>query len=54
MERASARKRVVCMPVADAVVCVLAYTGSTSARMKSSIPSSALPDACRGHQTPWG
>jgi len=51
MERASARNSVVCIPVAEAVVCVLAYTGSTSVRTKSSIPSSARPDACTQSQS---
>ena len=45
MRRASSRSRVVCRPVADDSVCVFAYSGSTSSRMKSSTNVSARPDA---------
>lgn len=43
--RASSRRRVVCRPVPDDSVWVLAYHGSTSWRMKSSMNDSARPEA---------
>jgi hypothetical protein len=43
--RASSRSRVVCSPVPLDSVCVFAYRGSTSHRMKSSRKPSARPDA---------
>ena len=45
MRRASSRSRVVCRPVPLDSVCVLAYAGSTSSRMKSSMKVSARPEA---------
>jgi len=45
MDRASSRSLVVCSPVPLDSVCVLAYRGSTSSRMKSSRNPSARPDA---------
>ena len=45
MRRASSRKRVVCSPVPEDSVCVLAYRGSTASRMKSSMNDSERPDA---------
>ncbi|CAB5048462.1 unannotated protein [freshwater metagenome] len=41
--RASSRNRVVCRPVPLDSVCVLAYLGITSSRMKSSIKDSERP-----------
>ena len=43
--RASSRSAVVCRPVADASVCVFAYSGSTRSRMKSSMNDSERPEA---------
>ena len=43
--RASSRKWVVWSPVAEASVCVLAYSGMTSSRMKSSMKPRLRPDA---------
>ena len=43
--RASSRSAVVWRPVADTSVCVLAYSGSTRSRMKSSMNESDLPEA---------
>ena len=43
--RASSRSRVVCRPVPLDSVWVLAYRGSTSSRMKSSMKVSARPEA---------
>ena len=45
MDRASSRKRVVCSPVPDVSVWVLAYIGRTWSVMKSSIIRSERPDA---------
>ena len=45
MRRASSRRRIVWRPVADDSVCVFAYSGSTSSRMKSSMKLSERPDA---------
>jgi hypothetical protein len=45
IRRASSRSRVVCSPVPLDSVCVLAYRGSTSWRMKSSMKATARPDA---------
>ena len=45
IRRASSRSRVVCSPVPLDSVCVLAYPGSTSSRMKSSRKVRARPDA---------
>ncbi len=42
---ASSRRRVVCRPVPDDSVWVLAYQGRTSSRMKSSMNPSARPEA---------
>jgi len=43
--RASSLSRVVCSPVPDDSVCVLAYRGSTSSLMKSSMKVTLRPDA---------
>ncbi len=43
--RASSRNRVVCNPVPDDSVWVLAYSGSTARAMKSSMKPTARPDA---------
>jgi hypothetical protein len=43
--RASSRSWVVCLPVPDDSVWVLAYQGSTSSRMKSSTNPSDRPEA---------
>jgi hypothetical protein len=43
--RASSRRAVVWRPVADASVCVFAYSGSTRSRMWSSMNVSARPEA---------
>ena len=43
--RASSRSAVVCRPVADASVCVFAYSGSTRVRMASSMNDSERPEA---------
>jgi hypothetical protein len=43
--RASSRNRVVCNPVPDDSVCVLAYSGSTASRTKSSMNDNERPDA---------
>ena len=45
IRRASSRSRVVCSPVPLDSVWVLAYPGSTSSRMKSSMNVRARPDA---------
>ena len=45
MSRASSRTRDVRRPVADASVCVFAYQGSISSRMKSSTKDSDRPEA---------
>ncbi len=45
IRRASSRSRVVCRPVPLDSVCVLAYRGSTSSRMKSSRKVRARPEA---------
>ena len=45
MPRASSLKRVVCSPVPLDSLCVLAYRGSTSSRMKSSRNVSPRPEA---------
>ena len=45
MFRASSRSRVVCNPVPDDSVWVLAYNGSTASSMNSSTKASARPDA---------
>ncbi len=45
IRRASSRKRVVCRPVVEVSVWVLAYSGSTSSRMKSSMKPSERPEA---------
>ena len=45
IRRASSRRRIVWRPVADDSVCVFAYSGSTSLRMKSSMKLSDRPDA---------
>ena len=45
IRRASSRSRVVCRPVPDDSVCVLAYRGSTSSATKRSMKSRARPDA---------
>ena len=45
MRRASSRSRVVCRPVPELSVWVLAYRGRTASRMKSSMKSSDRPDA---------
>jgi hypothetical protein len=43
--RASSRSLLVCRPVPELSVWVLAYLGSTASRMKSSMKSSDLPEA---------
>ena len=43
--RASSRSRVVCRPVPELSVCVLAYRGRTASRMKSSMKSSDRAEA---------
>jgi len=43
--RASSRKRPVCRPVPEVSVCVLAYSGITSSRIKSSMKASDRPEA---------
>jgi hypothetical protein len=43
--RACSRKRVVCRPLADASVWVLAYSGITERRRKSSMKLRQRPDA---------
>lgn len=45
VRRASSRSRVVCRPVPELSVWVLAYSGSTWSRMKSSMKSRDRPDA---------
>ncbi len=45
IDRASSRNRVVCSPVPDVSVWVLAYMGMTSRRMKRSMKVSARPEA---------
>ena len=45
MRRASSRRRVVCSPVPLASVWVLAYAGSTSWRMNSSMKERLRPEA---------
>ena len=43
--RASSRSAVVCRPVADASVCVFAYSGRTRVRIVSSMNDSERPEA---------
>ena len=45
VRRASSRSAVVCRPVADASVCVLAYRGRTRVRIASSMNDSERPEA---------
>ena len=45
IRRASSRSRLVCRPVPELSVWVLAYSGSTASRMKSSMKSIDRPDA---------
>ena len=45
MRRASSRSAVVWRPVAEASVCVFAYSGRTRSRMKSSMNDSERPEA---------
>jgi hypothetical protein len=45
IRRASSRRAVVCRLVAEASVCVFAYSGRTRSRMKSSMNVSDRPEA---------